>query len=43
MALLEEHDAVTITNESGDYYAQFDINTDGINGLKGQVSYLAAV
>lgn len=41
--MVEEHDAVTITNENGDYYAQFDVNTTGINGLKGQVSYLAAV
>ena len=41
--MVEEHDAVTITHESGDYYAQFDPATVGINGFKGQVSYLAAV
>lgn len=41
--MVEEHDAVTITNEGGDYYAQFDPATVGINGFKGQVSYLAAV
>ncbi len=41
--LVEEHDAVTITHENGDYYAQFDPYTIGINGFKGQVSYLAAV
>ena len=40
---IEDHDAVTIVTENGDYYAQFDPATAGINGFKGQVSYLSAV